>query len=290
MFNKYSVSVGDNLWNALYSYLKTTHPDSTENFRSVYSIEAICEENEQLFSVIKNRTNEKIYRLNFSYVEENFEANETLIEITSSYEADAEPQFSLEDVENFEKNFETTDKNDEEDINNSDNNTEGNNEEEKADEEKEKCSECGQSIEECACPKAPEYKLEEIPEYVELLDKYSKLENDYNELLASNTTLQAETDGLKQFKLATERKDKEDMIKNTFYMLSDDDKSDVIANIDKYSLDEIESKLSVICVRNKVSFNNEEDSKPTTYNLDGESEEDTNMPAWVKRALEVAQS
>jgi len=43
------------------------------------------------------------------------------------------------------------------------------------------------------------------------------------------------------------------MIKS-FYVLSDADKKDVVDNIDQYSLDEIESKLSVICVRNKVNF------------------------------------
>ena len=37
-------------------------------------------------------------------------------------------------------------------------------------------------------------------------------------------------------------------------MLSDEDKKDVIENKSKYSLDDIEAKLSVICVRKKVNF------------------------------------
>jgi len=37
-------------------------------------------------------------------------------------------------------------------------------------------------------------------------------------------------------------------------MLSDEQKKDCVDNIDTYSFDEIEAKLSVICVRNKVSF------------------------------------
>ena len=45
----------------------------------------------------------------------------------------------------------------------------------------------------------------------------------------------------------------------SFYMLSDEDKKDVVANIDTYSLDDIEAKLSIICVRNKVSFNLDDD-------------------------------
>ena len=77
-----------------------------------------------------------------------------------------------------------------------------------------------------------------------------------------------------------------------FYMLSDDDKKDVIDNIDTYSVDDIESKLSVICVRNKVNFNLDEDNDthklPTTYTLD--AGEDDSIPAWVKRAQSVAKT
>ena len=55
-------------------------------------------------------------------------------------------------------------------------------------------------------------------------------------------------------------------------MLSDEDKKDVIENIDKYSLDEIEAKLSVICFHNKVSFKNEDEENiegQVTYTLNG---------------------
>ena len=72
-------------------------------------------------------------------------------------------------------------------------------------------------------------------------------------------------------------------------MLSDEDKADVIANIDKYSVEDIEAKLAIICVRNKVNFKEEENNSsnnPTTYTL--ENTEDEAVPAWVKRALEVA--
>jgi len=78
------------------------------------------------------------------------------------------------------------------------------------------------------------------------------------------------------------------MIAN-FYMLSDEDKKDVIENIDTYSLDDIEAKLSVICVRNKVSFATEDDNKdkaPTTFSLN--DTDDSTTPAWVKAARNVA--
>ena len=77
------------------------------------------------------------------------------------------------------------------------------------------------------------------------------------------------------------------MINTQFSILSDEDKKDVIENINNYSLEDIESKLSVICVRNKVNFNLTEDNDTskkdgiTTYNLN-DIVGDTNEPAWVK--------
>ena len=105
-----------------------------------------------------------------------------------------------------------------------------------------------------------------------------------------NLNLLTEVTGLREFKLASERSQKEEMIKK-FYMLSDEDKKDVIENIDKYSLDDIEGKLSVICVRNKVNFNldNDEhkDTPPTTFSFNGVEFDDLSTPAWVKAAMEV---
>ena len=121
------------------------------------------------------------------------------------------------------------------------------------------------------------YNLEEIPEYVELNTKYASLVEDYNSIMA-------EIAGLREFKRQIERKDKEAMIAQ-FYMLSDEDKKDVRENIDTYSIDDIEAKLSVICVRNKVKFDLDDEEpvveQPTTYNLDSEVIEDS-VPAWIK--------
>ena len=81
-------------------------------------------------------------------------------------------------------------------------------------------------------------------------------------------------------------KKKEELI-SKFYMLDDEDKKDVKDNIDKYSLDDIESKLSVICVRKRVSFANEveEDQPATTFSLEGlDAEDDT--PEWIKAVLD----
>ena len=106
-------------------------------------------------------------------------------------------------------------------------------------------------------------------------------------------TLKAETDSLREFKLSIEKKEKEDMIAG-FYMLNDEDKKDVVDNIDKYSLDEIEAKLSVICVRNKVNFSldneTEEPKQEFTFNLNTAVEDNNNdeIPEWIKAVQETA--
>ena len=133
---------------------------------------------------------------------------------------------------------------------------------------------------------AIKYNLEEIPEYVDLLARYSALEQE-------NKNLQEQIQPLVSFKQKVERQEKEAMIAR-FSMLTEEDKADVIQNIDTYSLDDIEAKLSIICVRNKVSFASLDDDKPeetqpVTYNLGNESE-DLTVPAWVKAALKVQQN
>jgi len=80
-----------------------------------------------------------------------------------------------------------------------------------------------------------------------------------------------------------------------FYMLSDDDKKDCLENIDKYSVDDIEAKLSIICVRNKVSFNLDDDKKdpepekkdPLLFSLDNNDDGDS-APAWIKAVRATA--
>ena len=158
--------------------------------------------------------------------------------------------------------------------------------------EEEKCPECGKPKDECTCKEEDkkEYCLDEIPEYQDLMTQYSELEQKYNALVEEKNALEEEIQPLAEFKKQAERKEKEEMIAS-FYMLTDEDKADVIANIDTYSLGDIEAKLSIICVRNKVSFNlEEEDDMPgaTTFNL--EDTQDESVPAWVKAALKTAKN
>lgn len=164
-------------------------------------------------------------------------------------------------------------------------------------EEEEKCEKCGKPLSECDCEdkkedeekgKGVKYSLEEIPEYIELRDKYSNLENSYNELEVAHNSLKTEVEALTQFKAQVEKKEKEDMIKS-FYMLSDEDKKEVNDNIDSYSLEEIEAKLSILCVRNKVSFDLDKDTDPVVFSLNnGDNSNDEMVPEWVKAIQNVA--
>ena len=110
-------------------------------------------------------------------------------------------------------------------------------------------------------------------ELAELKTQFSAMETEYKELLAFKANIENE---------------KKDALIQSFYMLSEEDKKEVIENKAKYSLDEIESKLSVICVRKKVNFDLEDTSKNdsiveetpvTTFNV---NEAEGAVPAWVK--------
>lgn len=108
----------------------------------------------------------------------------------------------------------------------------------------------------------------------------------YSELQTAYSDLETKYQALVEFKNEIDN-EKKDALINSFYMLSDEDKADVISNKANYSLDEIESKLSVICVRKKVNFDLEDTSKKeeevvenvTTYNMNEVDQPTT--PAWI---------
>lgn len=122
--------------------------------------------------------------------------------------------------------------------------------------------------------------------YKDLAVQFTKLQQQFEEL-------KSELQPLRDFKAESDRKAKQEMI-DRFYMLSDEDKLDCINNIDKYSLDDIEAKLSILCVRNKVSFNLDEDKKdseqkkdPLLFSLNNNDDGD-DAPAWIKAVRATA--
>lgn len=117
--------------------------------------------------------------------------------------------------------------------------------------------------------------------------KYSLLEESYNTLQAEYAELNSKYEALVEFKNQVDN-EKKDALINSFYMLSDEDKQEVIENKANYSLDDIEAKLSVICVRKKVNFdlddtskndNTVEEENVMTYSLSGNDMAST--PAWI---------
>lgn len=135
------------------------------------------------------------------------------------------------------------------------------------------------------------YNLDEVTEYTELLGKYETLQGEFETLKQEKSDLETEVTSLREFKLTADRKKKQSMI-DGFYMLSDDDKKDVVEHIDTYSLDDIEAKLSIICVRNKVNFNinnnNEQDDNQPKGLFNLENPADDNVPEWIKAVRETA--
>lgn len=127
--------------------------------------------------------------------------------------------------------------------------------------------------------------------------KFTVLEQEYKELQASYASLMEEVKELRTFKREKEDKEKDELIER-FYMLSDEDKKDVIEHKSEYSLEEIESKLALIGYRKGVNFNldtsseneeskEEEQEDTPVVTFDVKATEDSTVPEWV-RAVESA--
>lgn len=267
MFTRYAVEIGDALWCAVWQYMLETYPNPKDSWESLYRLEGIYEEGEQKFIILQSRENTaQYYRQDFSLTEEEgFVVTGELVDVAKTFTPSAEAQFVQEDVEAYALQYKEQ-------------------------------NDVTEPVEEPIT-----YSLEGIPEYIELQTKYSELENTYSELntqfaelQSANEALSTELESLKAFKLEVERKEKEEMINTTFCMLEEEDKAEIVANIDTYSLEEIEAKLSVICVRKKVNFNldSEDDPTPgpTVYKLDDIADTEDLVPAWVQAVDSVAKN
>ena len=117
--------------------------------------------------------------------------------------------------------------------------------------------------------------------------KYSLLVIQYEELQKSFADLQAkaaETEKiLAQFQLKANEleNEKKDALIAEFYMLSDEDKKDVIDHKTEYTLDEIKAKLAVLCYDKKVSYVNADakEADNVTVNIDTYTAE---VPEWLQ--------
>ena len=197
-------------------------------------------------------------------------------------------QTEEEVVENFEQvednSVETVEVENQENIEDASNSTEfEKDDEEKEEEEADEAdseSDSEESSEEDEEEKKTQHSLHTDEEYAELESKFQAL----NEQVIA---LQQANEELTNFKNAVEDEKKDALIAQ-FFMLSDEDKADVINNKRQYSLEDIESKLAVICYRKKINFTVEEDASSkaseeevvTTFNVDNAMDDST--PDWVK--------
>lgn len=211
------------------------------------------------------------------------EETESSIETeTTSTEAEVETETESEEKEEEEETTESEEENSEEEESETEEEAEGDapsdyseNEEETSENEEEE-SEDKEPLDNSddVETKKKEYSLEE----------YEELKAKYDELV--------------EFKKNVEMEKKQNLI-DSFYMLSDEDKKDVKEHMSEYSLEEIESKLCVICVKNKVNFekenldenNNkveEENSAVATFNID--NNEGSEIPAWISACINTQNS
>ena len=122
--------------------------------------------------------------------------------------------------------------------------------------------------------------------------KYELIKDQLEALKTSYQTLQNQYQELVEFKREIDNQKKDALIAE-FYMLSDADKADVISNKEKYTLEEIKAKLSVICFDKKVSFSldkekeSNEEETVVTYTLNNDKND--SLPEWVKAVKEQEQ-
>lgn len=120
----------------------------------------------------------------------------------------------------------------------------------------------------------------------------NSLEEEHEALKVEFAALQEEYAKLVEFKNQIDNEKKDELIAS-FYMLSDEDKKDVVENKANYSLEEIKSKLAIICFDKKVNFDLDDNSKNeeevesknanvTTFSLDNQ---DNGVPAWIKAVV-----
>ena len=131
---------------------------------------------------------------------------------------------------------------------------------------------------------------EEEDEDEDAKKKYTALEQEFNALKESYSALQIQYEELLNFKREVDNQKKDELIAE-FYMLSDEDKKDVISNKEKYTLEEIKAKLSVVCFDKKINFTmasekeepSENNEDIVTYDL---NVNDKSLPEWVKAVKE----
>ena len=246
---KYALEVGDSNWEAIFNLI-----DPIYKLMGVYS-----NEDNSLFALVSNRETEELYSIGLNLDENSMYLLSENIEAYTE-ELPEDLRFSLEAIDEYEAKKKEDQQEDPKPEDNDDDDSQ--NQDDNDDEE------------------------EDInKKYELLLEKYNALELNHNDLVEKFNLIEQENNDLKDFKFKIDKNEKLAMI-DKFYMLSDEDKSEVVQNIDNYSLEDIESKLSVICFRNKVDFSLDSDKEDkqhkqsTVFNLN--NVDLNSAPAWIQ--------
>lgn len=156
-------------------------------------------------------------------------------------------------------------------------------EEKKEEESKEEESDEGEKKEE---PKEEEEDEEKKPKTKSALEiQFEELTTQYTQLKADYDALKEQNEELIAFRNQVEDDQKVALI-NSFTKLSDEDKKEVVENKSKFSLDEIKTKLVMLCYEKKISFaddekepvKNAEPAAPITFSLENTK---TDLPGWL---------
>jgi hypothetical protein len=89
VFSKYAVEIGDSLWNPLYEAID----------HNKFNLHGVYESEGQKFAVLQSCEDEKFYKVNFSFDNNEFSISEDMEDVSETY--DCEAQFSLEDIQAF---------------------------------------------------------------------------------------------------------------------------------------------------------------------------------------------
>ena len=252
-FKEYEVNMDSEVFKSVFSFIP-----------SEYKIKTFMEDVEasKKFAVLENAEG-NLFRLNLVEESEEYgdiEAFEFEGDFNFSYDEEAYADFAKKNKSEEEK----------EEPEDSETKHDDNSEEDEKEDEDEKNK------------NENKYSLEEISE---LENKISELENKLSDFSTKYSLLEEQNTELLNFKKASDRKEKEEMI-NSFFMLSDEEKKDVVDNIDNYSLEDIEAKLSIIYVRNKVNFEDNSNNKDTYYDTTNDNDFE-DIPTWLQRADKI---
>lgn len=123
---------------------------------------------------------------------------------------------------------------------------------------------------------------------------FAALQVEFEAVKAQLEEANSELESLREFKLGIENQQKDALIAK-YYMLSNEDKAEIIEHKSEYTLDEIDAKLALLYVRENVDFSTitgeaeevvKDESPITTFSLDS-AVDMTEVPAFVK-ALRAA--